>query len=144
MTSTKPPRIPQINVICVVDVISTLKSGQLQGNLHMMDNSDQPLTFGQGTGRLCSAVWFEQVINWHVIPVDFQTDIRISQITFTYWEQPPCLKLKRYGAPSGEYWAGIVNRPSEISRGLYYYRIEFDMGGRRITTDRFPSIFVME
>ena len=135
--------IPQINIWTVVDVIGSLKKGTLSGNLYMMDNSRSPLSSGQGGEALSSAVKFTQVINWHVMGIDVQTDIFISKIVFLNEEiTVPCAKLKKYGAPSGDYWAGIVNPDTVIQGGIYYYQIEFDMNGRTMLMDSYPSIYV--
>jgi hypothetical protein len=137
--------IPQINIWCVIDVIGALKNGTLGGNLHMMDNSRSPLSSGQGSEALSSAVKFTQVINWHVMAIDVQTDIFIRNIFFfTGKEDDPCAKLKKYGAPSGNYWAGIVNQKSVIEGGIYYYQMVFDMNGKTMFMDPFPSLYVSE
>ena len=137
--------IPQINIWTAIDVIGALKRGTLSGNLYMMDNSRSPLTSGQGTETLSSAVKFTQVLNWHVMAIDVQTHISIHKIIFHSDDaNPPCEKLKRYGAPSGDYWAGIVNLESAIKGGFYYYQIEFDVNGRIMLMDSSPSIFVSE
>ena len=137
--------IPQINIWSAVDVIGALKRGTLSGNLYMMDNSRSPLTSGQGTETLSSAVKFTQVLNWHVMAIDVQTHISINNMIFYSDEaNPPCAKLKKYGAPSGDYWAGIVNLESAIKGGMYYYRIEFDLNGRSMLMDALPSIYVSE
>jgi len=135
--------IPQINIFSVVDVIGALKNGNLSGNYYVMDNSRSQQTTGQGTEALSTSVYFTQVINWHVAPIDVQTDIRLSNVLFyTKKDDTPCLKLKKYGAPSGDYWAGIVSLPSLIADGLYKYKLEFDMGGRRMLTTQFLSLYV--
>lgn len=140
--------IPQINIVTVVDVIGTLSAGTLSGNMYMMDNTRSELTSGQGTGSLSSAVRHAQVLNWHVWPVDVQTDVRINNITFYDYDSTitpqdtPCAKLKRYGAPSGDYWAAVVNLPGVIESGLYYYQIEFDIGRKIMLMDDYASISV--
>lgn len=137
--------IPQINIWCAIDVIGAFKKETLSGNLHMMDNSRSPISSGQGSEALSSAVKFTQVINWHVMAIDVQTDIFISNIRFfNEKEDIPCAKFKKYGAPSGDYWAGIVNETSAMVGGIYYYQMEFDMNGRTMLMDTFPSIYVSE
>jgi len=135
--------IPQINVLCVVDVIGALKNNTLGGNYYVVDNSRSPLTSGQGSESLSSSVRFTQVLNWHVMAIDFQTGIHLTNILFYRNEvDTPCAKLKEYGAPSGNYWAGIVNQSSLIEGGIYYYKMEFEMGGRRMLTSQFQSLNV--
>jgi hypothetical protein len=138
--------IPQINILTVVDVIGALSAGTLTNNLYMMDNRRGSRTSGLGTGTLSSDVTYTQVLNWHVIPVDFQTDIQIRKIAFYRNGVPvarantPCARLQKYGAPSGQYWAGVINYQSQIEGGVYQYLIEFDMGNRVMTMENFATI----
>lgn len=158
--------IPQLNILCVVDVIGALSSGSLRRCLFMVDNhpancgptlaahppggrSSQGIgSSGLGTHALTTHTTFGQVLNWHVTGVDFQTDVRIEKITFLKNGEPitardtPCARLGRYGAPSGEYWAGVVNAPPAIQAGEYGYKIEFFMNGRMMVTDDLSTITV--
>ena len=99
---------PQINIMTMIDVIGSLSDGKLQGNIYMMDNSRSSHTTGQGTGGLGSVVQFGQVINWHILPIDVQTDVRITKVIWV--GENPCLKLQKYGLPGDmpPYYAGIV------------------------------------
>lgn len=157
--------IPQINILCVVDVISALSSGSLRQTLFMVDNhpansglgvAERPpggrpsqgiRSVGLGSAALTTHATYGQVLNWHVIGVDFQAEIQISGITFFRDGQPltevPCARLGRYGAPSGDYWAGIVDAPERVTAGNYAYKIEFSMSGRRLLMDDFATITVL-
>lgn len=119
----------QINIMALVDVIGALSAGTLTGNIFITDNGSLGAC-GKGTGTLLSVVTLGQVINWHVVPVDVQTDVAIEKIDFyrngtRTAKNTPCAQLRKYGAPSGDYWAGIVN-PAAKS-GLYQYRIALNM-----------------
>ena len=135
---------PQINIMTFVDVIGALAAGTLTGNIFMTDNSRAGHTTGRGTATLSSAVTNGQVINWHVVPVDVQTAVEIVGITF----QPlsPCALLRKYGAPSGDYWAGyvgILNSTQQMAPGLYGYVMELDMGRKVMTMETPASINVI-
>jgi len=135
---------PQINVMAFVDVIGALATGTLTGNIFMTDNSRAGRTTGRGTGTLSSAVTNGQVINWHVVPVDVQTSVEIVSITFQ--KQSPCALLRKYGAPSGDYWAGyvgILNSSEQMAPGLYNYVMKLDMGRKVMTMDVPASIKVI-
>jgi hypothetical protein len=140
--------IPQINILTVVDVIGALVTGTLTDNLYMTDNRRGRHTAGMGTGALTTEVVPTQVLNWHVIPIDFQTDIRINRILF-YRDgalitaaNTPCARLQKYGAPSGDYWAGVVNYAHLIEGGQYEYLLELDMGRRMMIMEHFASIHI--
>jgi hypothetical protein len=145
--------IPQINILTVVDVIAALSAGTLTNNISMTNNRQGKHTSGMGTDALTTDTTYTQVLNWHVMPVDFQTDIKINKITFyrnktpVTTESTPILKLQKYGAPSGDYWAGVINyqnptQGSPIEEGLYQYLIEFDMGRKIMAMEKFASLYI--
>lgn len=139
--------IPQIIIISVADVIGALSSGTLKNNLFMMDNrrTNRP-SVGIGTDALTTNATYTQVINWHVMAIDFQTDVQINKIIFYQNGTPvtatdtPCARLQKYGAPSGHYWAGVINYQALVPSGAYQYLIEFNIGRKIITADSFSTI----
>ncbi len=140
--------IPQINILTVVDVIGALRSGSLNDNIYMTDNRQGRPSKGQGTGTLATEVTYAQVLNWHVMSIDFQTEIEISRVVFyrngslITSANTPCVRLLKYGAPSGDYWAGVTNYAHLIEGGDYQYRIEFDMGRKIMAMENFASIHI--
>lgn len=158
--------IPQINILSVVDVIGALSTGTLRHSLFIVDNhpanckppldahplgSRQSQTIcssGQGSQSLITHVTYGQVLNWQVASIDLQTDVQIKKITFfrngeeITAKDTPCVLLGRYGAPSGEYWAGAVNVPTKIEAGDYQYKIEFSLTGKSMITEEFSVISV--
>lgn len=153
--------IPQINIVTVVDVLGALSDNSLEGNMYMMDNSRSKLTTGKGTGVLSSAVRHTQVINWHVWPVDVQTDTEITNIKWfkngrliTDSEDEPCAKSMKYGAQSGSYWAAVVKFPKmtkdgtpsgmedSIPGGIYHYQMEILMTQKTMMSTM-PSLKVI-
>lgn len=98
------------------------------------------------TRRLVTHVTFGQVLNWHATGIDFQTDVQIKNIVFSRHDQvitaedTPCAKLGLYGAPSGEYWAGLVNLG--IEPGDYQYKIEFSVNGKSMLMEDFAVLKV--
>jgi len=162
--------IPQINVLSVVDVIGALATGSLNNKLFMVDNhpanQDPTAAFrpaarkgrqgissgvpslGLGTDSLITGATYGQVFNWHVMGIDFQTNIQIENIVFFRYGRPitvagtPCLALRRYGAPSGEYWAGIINLEGVIQAGEYQYLIGFNLNGKQMMMENFATLIV--
>ena len=141
--------IPQINIFTLVDVIGALRAGTLTDNIYMTDNGRGSSTTGQGTGMLSTEVVPFQVLNWHVAPIDVQTEIQIDTIAFYQNGFPitaldtPCAHLKKYGAPSGQYWAGVLNYPDLVPAGIYQYKMTFDIGGKKMTADQFASVNIV-
>jgi len=140
--------IPQINILTMVDVIRALSTGSLTGSMYMADNRQGKRTFGEGTSALTTDTTYTQVLNRHVMAIDFQTDIQIEKITFYRNGAPvtradtPCVRLQKYGAPSGHYWAGVINYAHLIEGGLYQYLIEFDIGRKKMAMEQFAAIHI--
>lgn len=138
--------IPQINVMILVDVIAALSAGSLTNNIFMTDNRRGKNTSGLGTGALTTDCTHTQVLNWHVMAIDVQTDVQINKITFYHNGAPisaantPCARLQKYGAPSGHYWAGVVNYAHLAPGGIYQYLIEFDMGRKIMVMENFAAL----
>lgn len=159
--------IPQINILSAVDVVGALSTGSLRQTLFMVDNhpancgpavaarppggrpSQGIRSIGLGGGALTTHASFGQVLNWHVVGIDFQAEVQITGITFYRNGAPvaaaegPCARLGRYGAPSGEYWAGVVDAPEKVAAGDYPYKIEFSLSGKRMLMDDFAMITVL-
>ena len=140
--------IPQINILTMVDVIGALSAGTLTDNMYMSDNRRGSRTFGEGTATLITDTTYTQVLNWHVMAIDFQTDVQINKIVFYRDGAPitkantPCVRLQKYGAPSGHYWAGVINYSHLIEGGIYQYLIEFDIGRRKMLREKFAAIHI--
>ena len=140
--------IAQINIFTLVDVIGALATGKLTDNIYMTDNRRGSRTSGLGTGTLTSDVTYTQVLNWHVMAIDLQADVQINKITFYRNGLPitvadtPCARLQQYGAPSGRYWAGVINYPTLIEAGNYQYLIEFDIGKKLMLMEKFATLSV--
>lgn len=70
-----------VHITIVIDVMKALAEGSLSGNTYMID--DSPLgSEGLGTPSLATACTPGDKILWTVIPVDLQTDVAISGISF--------------------------------------------------------------
>jgi len=139
--------IPQLNIITIVDAVGVLSTGELNGNLHMVDNSRSAFTQGQGTNALSTVCTYGQVLNWHAWAIDVQTFIEISGIRWyrdgtlvARSEAEPCDKSKLYGAPSGPYWAAVIKLPPSVSTGLYHYQLELNLEEKTMFMTSLPSI----
>lgn len=137
--------IPQLNLITLVNTVAVLSDESFNNNLNMVDNSRGDRTSGQGTDSLCTHTCYGQVLNWHVWAINVQMDVMVSGIRWykdgKLIEDPaeePVLKSKFYGAPSGSYWAAVVNNV----KGYYQYQLKIKMQGKEAWMTSFPQIFV--
>jgi len=126
-----------IHITIVIDVVKALVEGTLLGDTYMID--DSPFgSEGQGTASLATACTSGDKISWTVIPVDLQTDVAISGISFhgeadSQREDTP-LRCKT--------WEGIVPCVLECERFSYKISLSLGRGKRgRMELDT-PSLFV--
>jgi hypothetical protein len=136
----------QLNVVTVVDVLSSLASDTIVDNSWMMDNS--PDSRGKGTNKIETVCRAGQVLNWLIY--NMNTDKRddgtwppfakIVNIVFlrddreVVFGTKVCADLKVYGGPdavrsrytpSYYYWAGSVM--PNLAPGLYAYRLVLEL-----------------
>jgi len=50
--------------------------------------------------------------------------------------------LGRFGAPSGEYWAGLINPNTAVVGNEYQYLIEFNVNGKSMTMENYATLNV--
>lgn len=149
MVSQNPPSSPslastQLNIVAIVDVSSTLRTGSVTGKAALMDNGGD--STGKGTNALRTVCRQGQVLNWLVYCSDMEKNpdggwpplARIVNIVFLQPDGTPqhrkiCNDLKVYGGPdkirsrwtpSYYYWAGSIL--SDLVPGLYPYRLVFE------------------
>ncbi len=137
--------IPQLNIVSLVNTVAALSDNCFNGNLYMADNSRGAKTTGQGTDALCTQVQFAQVLNWHAWAINVQMDIEICDIRWyqngaliTDPAQEPVTKSKLYGAPSGDYWAAVIDKQT----GEYQYQLKFKMAGEEMWMNSFARIYI--
>jgi len=142
--------LAQLNIVTLVDVIGALSSGQLEGNFYIADNSRSARSSGQGTPGLITGTTYAQVLNWHVWAIDVQSSVHIEGIHFYRNGElitdadTPCAKLKKFGAPSGDYWAGVINVSSLIEGGLYQYKIDYNLHGKIMRGETFAALDIQD
>ncbi|MCA1398962.1 MULTISPECIES: hypothetical protein [Bradyrhizobium] len=144
--SQRPPSSPslastQLNIVTLIDVAGTLRTGGLSGKTGLMDNGGE--STGKGTNSLRTVCRQGQALNWLVYCTDMEKRpdgswplfARIVNIVFVLPDGTPelrkiCNDLKIYGGPdkirspwtpSYYYWAGAVDL--ELEPGLYPYRL---------------------
>ncbi|QIG95541.1 hypothetical protein [Bradyrhizobium sp. 6(2017)] len=140
----------QLNIITVIDVAGTLRTGSVTGNAGLMDNGSD--STGKGTNTLRTVCRQGHVLNWLVYCTDMEKRpdgswplfARIVNIVFVLPDgmaryRKVCEDLKVYGGPdkirspwtpSYYYWAGSV--VPDLEPGLYPYRLVLECD----TTDR--------
>ncbi len=71
----------QIQILIAVDVEAALASGNLQGNVYLIDNNGPQGSTLEGNPELQTACNPGQVINWWVTGIDPSTNVTISSFS---------------------------------------------------------------
>lgn len=143
--------VQTINIVTMVDVIGALSNGTLRQNIFMADNG--PCSHDNGTDALITACNPGQCVTWMIHPIDVQSPVLITAITFLNiakeedtkalsraFDHPPGLG----GDPHWFCWSGIV--PCYLKPGLYRYSLKLQMGkgiASTMSTDM-PALQVMK
>jgi hypothetical protein len=120
----------QICVLIVADVEAALASGNLQGNVYLVDNNGPQGSTLEGNAELKTACHDTQVISWSVSPVDPNTNVSIQG--FTGQAIPAIINPK---AGSNGVWSGTVE--TQGATNTYQYSCILTMDGKPMTFDPF-------
>ncbi|XYI04250.1 hypothetical protein ACMHYB_60595 [Sorangium sp. So ce1128] len=126
-----------IDVLIVVDVEGALASGDLQGNVYMIDTNKHVGSSNQGQGELYTACKDGQLIAWNVAPVSPASDVDITQFTGQMVNDKVCVP-KQVTTPDGDYWECRVE--SQGMQGNWQYSVVLTMDGKAMTFDPFLKI----
>lgn len=94
-----------VNVLLVVDVENAIATGNLQGNVYMVDNNKTSGSHGEGGSELYTACRDGQLVQWRAVGVVPQNDVKIHEF---------------FGDAPSE---GIIT-PREVYDGIWAARVE--------------------
>ena len=126
-----------IEVLIVVDVEGALASGDLQGNVYMIDTNKHVGSSNEGQAELFTACKDGQKIIWNVTPVSPSSDVEITQFTGQMINDKFCVP-KQVTTPDGSFWQGQVE--SQGATGNQQYSVVLTMDGKAMTFDPFLVI----
>ncbi|ALI03278.1 hypothetical protein C1Y08_24785 [Pseudomonas sp. FW306-02-F02-AA] len=126
-----------VNVLIVVDVENALASGDLQGNVYLIDSNKHCGSSSEGQAELYTACVEGQYINWAVAPLSPSNDVQIVGFTGQMVNDRICLP-KSVPDPSGNYWKGQVE--AQGYKGNVQYSVVLSMDGKQMTFDPFLKI----
>jgi hypothetical protein len=128
--TTNIKKMNQICILIVADVEAALASGNLQGNVYLVDNNGPQGSTLEGNAELNTACHDTQVISWSVTPIDANTNVSI--VGFTGQAIPATINPIAF--PNGV-WSGTVE--TQGATGKYQYSCILSMDGKQMTFDPF-------
>jgi hypothetical protein len=120
----------QIQVLIAVDVEAALATGNLQGNVYLVDNNGPQGSTMEGNPELNTACNPGQIINWWVSGIDPSTEVSIS--SFTGVAVPTVINPVQ-GA-NGAFSAPV---DQDTAGGTYQYSVNLNMDGKIMPFDPF-------
>ncbi|WP_437631612.1 alpha-pore-forming tripartite toxin MakABE regulator [Sorangium sp. So ce854] len=126
-----------VDVLIVVDAEGALASGDLQGNVYMIDTNKHVGSSSEGMAELYTACKDGQIIVWNVAPVSPSSDVEITQFTGQMVNDRVCVP-QQVTTPDGDYWEGRVESQGTV--GTQQYSVVLTMDGKAMTFDPFLKI----
>ncbi len=120
----------QIIVLMVVDVEAALASGNLQGNIYLVDNNGPQGSKMEGNAELQTACHDGDTIVWWVSPVDPATNVSIA----SFGGQAVPQNINPVSYPDGTWHARVETNGNT---GTYQYTATLSMDGKQMTFDPF-------
>ena len=119
-----------LNIQIFVDVMALLLGNPPEGAVFAFD--DSPLdSENNGTPTLQSTIWPGQLVRWTVTPVDVQTLVWISDLSFgevEASEKEGVVAAPETATPWAESWEGYVPAYGLCADGDYPYRLSLRFG----------------
>ncbi|PJJ47914.1 alpha-pore-forming tripartite toxin MakABE regulator [Hymenobacter chitinivorans] len=128
----------QINVLIAVDALGAVVSGNLQGNVYLIDTNKFMGSNAEGNSELVTSCHDEDTIVWTVAPIDPGINVVISSFTGDIVTQNICIPKKQDG--EGLTWKGTVVAPSPLPTSNTQYSVVLSIDGTQMAFDPFLSI----
>jgi hypothetical protein len=122
----KQSRTPDtISIVAVVDVVGSLATRSLGGNLYLYDTNKPEGSTGLGTEELHTSVRKGDQILWTVFSLECETFVRIADVSIA---EDICRPERRtYPGTDVTYWVGTVTK--DLTE-LVPYQISLTVGAR--------------
>lgn len=129
----------EINILIVVDTEGALASGNLGGNVYLIDTNKFFGSYNIGQEELVTACMDGQIIIWSVTPVNPGNDAQISGFTGTMIDDKVCVPAKGTLPGTGAVvWSARVQ--SQGATGKYQYSCDLTFDGKTMTFDPYINV----
>jgi len=117
----------EVSVLIVVDVENALVTGDLGGNVYLIDNNKNSGSVDEGKNELITACSNGQLINWSVVGVVAANQVEINNFSGDMMKDKICLPEKT-PSQGRTYWQGRVNDTTVGDK--VQYSVELLMNGK--------------
>lgn len=128
----------QLAIVVTVDQQGALASGQLAGNIYLIDNNKHAGSTGEGTEDLVTHIEGSQIMNWLVLGLDLQGPaVTLENVCGEAVEKgimvPQQFESPELGAGLGLWWGATVD--SSEKEQSYSYTLKFKIGDKPMSYD---------
>ncbi len=125
-----------LDILIVVDVEGALANG-LTHNVYLFDTNGNIATSRECNSELTTIVKDGTIINWRVMPIQVDNQIRIDKISGKAVDDGVIWRPRRYGGEDCGFFQSHVKYHKE---GLYQYSVTLNMEGKTFTFNPFLDV----
>jgi hypothetical protein len=125
-----------VSIIVPVDIVETLTTDTLEGNVYLIDNNKSLGSTGEGTAQLHTHLEVGDRVGWFVMGLEVETAVNIIEI------QGPAVKICNPEPQAGDFntlWIGTV---TQCESGTYPYTLVLNVEGKTMTLPAGPALVV--
>lgn len=126
-----------LDVLIIVDALGAVSSGDLSGNVYLVDTNKYLGSWNEGQCELHSKCYDGQIIKWRVESISPDEDVNIVKFTGAMIDQKVCTPAKE-GIEGDVYWEGRVQARGVT--GSYQYSCVLSIDGKQMTFDPFLEV----
>ncbi|OFX22891.1 MAG: hypothetical protein A2041_13080 [Bacteroidetes bacterium GWA2_31_9b] len=128
-----------VDVLIIVDTLGAVSSGNLSGNVYLIDTNKYLGSWNEGQCELHSKCYDGQILKWRVVSVTPENDVNLVQFTGGMIDNKVCLPLKQ-GIEGDVFWEGRVEAQAMGGTGTFQYSCVLSIDGKSMTFDPFLEV----
>lgn len=114
-----------LNILIVVDTQGALASNSLMDNVYMVDTNKYLGSWQEGTNQLHTVCQDGQLLNWRVVAISPDNDIKIAGFSGQMVSKKICVPAQQ-GMQGEEYWSARVETQGAFSSYAYTLTVSID------------------
>lgn len=126
-----------LDVLIIVDALGAVASGDLSGNVYLVDTNKYLGSWNEGQCELHSKCFDGQIIKWRVESISPDEDVNIVKFTGEMIDQNIC-KPSQQGIEGDIFWEGRVQARGVLKS--YQYACVLSIDGKQLTFDPFLEL----
>ncbi|RQO32563.1 hypothetical protein DBR32_02915 [Taibaiella sp. KBW10] len=126
-----------IDVLIIVDALGAVASGDLSGNVYLVDTNKYLGSWNEGQCELHTKCYDGQIIKWRVESISPDEDVNIVKFVGVMIDQKVCIPSQQ-GIQGDIYWEGRVQARGVT--GPYQYACVLSIDGKQMTFDPFLEV----